>query len=186
MSQYLTRDRLRIVGAGMATFGPWAEFGVATGLSAKQFLSVMPQDHMLYLFDSFKGIPEAWDKGNSIKPKGWFACTIPTFDDDRAVIVEGLFEDTLPFDFGGPLGLCHIDSDLYSSAATVLERVELIPGSVLMFDELNNEGEKPSDEGHYPNWREGEYKAFMEWRERTGLDCKWLYHSIGSVVGIVE
>lgn len=179
---FVSRETLRHKAASLATFGPWAEFGVAQGASARQFLDAMPDDETLYLFDSWQGLPEPWDKGNKIMPKGMFAGSVPRFTDPRAVIVQGYFEDTLPYDFGGPLGLCHIDSDLYSSAATVLERVELVPGSVLIFDELNNTG---TDKDHYPNWRDGEYKAFQEWRERTGLDCEFQYTSIGSVCGVV-
>ena len=135
--------------------GPvWAEFGVMLGRSARYFLSKLPNDGELYLFDSFDGIPEQWGKN----PKGWFSLKavnvpIPVFDDSRVNLIEGWFEDTLPvdeiFDF------VHIDSDLYSSAKTVLESINVRPGTIILFDELYN----------FPDWENGEYKALSEWHK---------------------
>jgi predicted O-methyltransferase YrrM len=57
-----------------------------------------------------------------------------------------------------PIGLVHIDTDTYTPAAHVLEIVAplLVPGSIIVFDELIG----------YPNWREHEYKALNEWLPR--------------------
>jgi hypothetical protein len=126
----------------------WAEFGVFKGMSARYFLSRLPKDGRMYLFDSFEGLPEEWGS----HPVGYFFVDkIPQFNDDRAIIKKGWFEDTLPLD--EPLGLVNIDCDLYSSAKTVLGGINVVPGSVILFDELWG----------YDGWRDDEYRALMEW-----------------------
>ena len=135
----------------------WAELGVETGRSAYFLSQYLPANGRFFLFDSFQGLPENWALSQqSISPKGKFACEVPVFKDERLVVVPGWFEDTLPHaEMSGPLGLIHIDSDLYSSCKTALERLDeqIVPGTVILFDEFWG----------YPNWREGEYKALTEW-----------------------
>jgi hypothetical protein len=162
-----------------ATSGVWAEFGTASGISARHLLIVLPTDGTLYVHDSWQGLPEDWDKGDKVLRSGTFSGPVPKFLDDRVVIRCGLFKDTLPFDFG-PLGLVHIDCDLYRSACTVLMGANdyIVNGTVLMFDEITS--------FKYRNWRQGEYKALCEWREVTGKRILWVAHSIGSAFGIVK
>ena len=138
--------------AGLAKGPIWAEFGVKLGTSARYFLKKLPDDGRFYLFDSFEGLPEDWGKHT----KGWFNVKesefeIPTFEDDRVEMIEGWFEDTLPIDV--TFDFVHIDSDLYSSAKTVLDRINVRPGTIILFDELHG----------YDGWEDNEYKALMEW-----------------------
>jgi len=172
------RHELRRRAGRMATGNTWAEFGTAGGGTARTLLSVLRKDGILYLHDTWEGLPAPWDKGNQIKPTGAFRCSQPTDLDSRAVIRRGLFADTLPYDFG-PLGLIHIDCDLYESARDVLFGCDasLVAGTVILFDELSNIG--------YPNWRNGEYRALCEWREATGKRVRWVAASVGSAFGIV-
>ena len=147
-----------------AVSSTWAEFGVELGRSAFFLSHYLPKDGKFFLFDSFEGLPEDWALSyKNVRPGELWACEPPTFEDPRMVVVEGWFDDTLPHAaMTGPLGLVHIDSDLYSSAKTVLERIDsqIVPGTIILFDELWG----------YPNWAEGEYKALMEWgREFTYL-----------------
>lgn len=176
--------------AGIAHAGEvslnWAEFGVADGRSCQYWLQGLPPLARLYAFDSWQGLPEPWDKGNRVMLAGTFAGAVPKFllADRRVDVVVGFVEDTLPFDFGEPLQFCHIDTDLYSSAATILERIDdyLVDGTVLMFDEIwDNAGG-----GHYPNWREGEYKAYREWMERSGKRVEWFLQTVGGSAGHVR
>jgi len=171
------RHELRRKAGRSATSFTWAEFGTASGGSAVDLLSVLPPDGHLFLHDTWEGLPAPWDKGNKIMPAGTFRCAPPTLP--RTTIRRGLFAETLPFDFG-PLGLVHVDCDLYASARDVLFGCDanMVAGTVLMFDEFSDIG--------YPKWREGEYKALCEWREATGKRVRWLGASIGSVFGIVE
>lgn len=163
--------------------GPWAEFGVASGRSAQHFLELMPAAGRLFAFDSWRGLPEPWDKGTKVMPVGTFAGNIPDFltRTRRATPVVGLFEDTLPYEFPGPIALCHIDSDIYSAAATVLTHVDpyLAEGTVIIFDEIWNDGT-------YPTWEQGEYRALCEWRERTGKSVEWFCKTVGGAAGIVS
>jgi hypothetical protein len=133
----------------------WAEFGVWKGASAFFFLRNLPEDGRLFLFDSFEGLPEFWNDN----PPGAFACDIPDFNDPRVIIKKGWFEDTLPvqevFDF------VHIDCDLYSSTKTVLDRIDVRKGTIILFDELW--GYRSGLMFENTKWRDNEYKALMEW-----------------------
>jgi len=142
--------------------GNWAEFGVERGDSAHFLSNFLPENSTFYLFDSWQGLPEEWVLAeNYIRASGQPASPMPSFKDPRLVVVPGWFEDTLPKDMG-PLAFVHIDCDLYSSTKTVLERTnhQIFPGTIMLFDELWG----------YPNWREHEYKALVEW----GRPFEWL------------
>ena len=171
------RHELRRMAGRMATSYQWAEFGTASGGSAMDLLEVLPASGHLFLHDSWEGLPAPWDKGNKVMPAGTFRCAPPKLD--RTTIRRGLFSSTLPYDFG-PLGLVHVDCDLYESARDVLFLCDanIVNGTVLLFDELSDIG--------YPKWREGEYKALCEWREATGKRLNWVAASIGSCFGVVE
>jgi hypothetical protein len=83
--------------------------------------------------------------------------------------VQGWFSDTLPAfneKLNGPIAFLHIDSDLYSSANCALNVFELriVPGTILLFDELYN----------YPNAENHEWKALQEFLVRTGLKAEYL------------
>lgn len=171
------RHELRRCAGRMARGNIWAEFGTAMGGSARDLLEVLPDGGHLYLHDTWEGLPKAWDKGNKIMPAGTFRCSPPILP--RTTLRRGLFAETLPFDFG-PLGLVHIDGDLYESARDVLFGCNdnIISGTVLMFDELSNFG--------YPNWKNGEYRALCEWRDEMKRQVKWVAASVGSVFGLVE
>jgi hypothetical protein len=127
----------------------WAEFGVQDGFSARFIQRFLPEDGKFYLFDSFEGLPEYWYAKKDIGHRK--AARIPTFPDPRIEIVQGWFKDTLPLD--DVLGFVHIDSDLYSSAKEVLAGINVIPGTIILFDELWG----------YAAWKDHEYKALMEW-----------------------
>lgn len=172
------RHELRRWAGRAATFPTWAEFGTAAGTSARDLLSVLPDGGVLYLHDSWEGLPTPWDKGEKVLPIGMFRCPVPSFSDPRVVIRKGLFSKTLPHAFG-PLGLVHVDCDLYASARDVLFGCDssIVDGTVLLFDELSDI--------KYRNWRDGEYRALCEWREATGKRVEWIGASIGSAFGVV-
>jgi hypothetical protein len=69
-----------------------------------------------------------------------------------------------------PVALLHIDSDLYSSAHTVLFGLapRLRAGSTIVFDEFLN----------YPGWRQHEYRAFTEFVD--AFDVEFRYFSFAS------
>ncbi len=136
--------------------GDWAEFGVARGASAQILLGYLPAMANFYLFDSYQGLPEPWPHCNC--RQGKFACSPPEFSDKRVGLVTGLFEDTtkgIEAQIHGPFSLIHIDSDLYSSAITVLTNVNplIVTSTIIIFDEIWG----------YDTWRDDEYRALMEW-----------------------
>lgn len=135
----------------------WAvEFGVYTGYSLGIIAAHMP----VIGFDSFEGLPEDWREGF---PKGKFATRGASINEivPRSMIVPGWFEDTLPTFPFPPLGLVHIDCDLYSSTVTALDAVtdHVSVGTVLVFDEFHS----------YPGAENHEEKAFNEWLRGTGF-----------------
>ena len=60
----------------------------------------------------------------------------------------------------------HIDCDLYSATKTILDTLGhmLQPGCIIVFDEYFN----------YPDWRNGEYKAFMKYAANSGRSFEYI------------
>ena len=146
------------------TQGYVLEFGVGRGISLRILRMMTTQQ--IHGFDSFAGLPEEWvmsddyiveagdfryDKPqqfeNVLFHKGWFADTIP------------VWKETYP----AKISFMHIDSDLYSSANTVLTELNerIVPGTIIVFDDMYGTE-------RYQNWEQGEYKAFNEWKENYG------------------
>lgn len=81
---------------------------------------------------------------------------------DGVVLVKGWFSDTVPkwlSETEGEIAFIHIDSDLYESAKEILALLNerIVPGTVIVFDELCDFDQT------YPNWKQGEWKALLEW-----------------------
>ncbi|QTH42270.1 class I SAM-dependent methyltransferase [Cohnella sp. LGH] len=145
--------------------GLYLEFGVFKGESLNQIASLVPTE-VVYGFDSFEGLPEDWYPGFE---KGIFA--VPHLPNVRPNIqlVKGWYDETLPKFLENNDQKCtfiHIDCDLYSSTRTVFNELKdrIVSGTIIVFDEYFN----------YPNWKNGEYKAFMEFIEETGFKFEYL------------
>jgi hypothetical protein len=142
------------------------EFGVATGRTLNHFARLIP-NKTIFGFDGFEGLPENW---TSRMPKGFFARSVLPRVRDNCELIVGWFENTLPqfvkVSKGAPVALLHIDSDLYSSAVTVLTNLEkqIVPGTVIVFDEYLN----------YPGWQLDEFKAWQEFVARTGTKYEYI------------
>ena len=140
----------------------WAiEFGVYSGYS----LNLIAQHMPVIGLDSFEGLPEDWREGF---PKGTFD-RIADWDIPpsplNAMIVPGLFENSVPVlqRWGlPPLGLVHIDCDLYSSTVTALDGAGhgIVPGAIIVFDEFHG----------YDGWQQHEAKAFDEWTTKYRVE----------------
>ncbi len=143
------------------------EFGVWAGRSLR-VIAEARGGREVYGFDSFQSAPEddRWDV-----TAGTFALDdLPVIA--GAQIVVGRFADTLPgflAEHPGRVDFVHIDSDLYSSAVTVLDAVgpRLGAGSVVIFDEYFN----------YPGWEQHEHRAWREWLERTGTTAEYVAYT---------
>ena len=145
--------------------GHWMEFGVREGTTIEQFLKYHPDAH-IHGFDSWEGLPEDWNVGNKIYKAGDMAVPMPVFD-NRVELWKGWFQDTIdPWKekYKGNIQLLHVDGDLYSSATTVLTKLNdrIVPGTVIIFDEISNWRLA----GKMSEWCNGEWLALQQWMEK--------------------
>lgn len=148
--------------------GQWLEFGVASGHSIRRIAKIAPK---VYGFDSFKGLPEAWNKHH---PIGTFAQNEPPKVPNNVELIVGLFQDTLPKFKKEIVAFLHMDADLYSSTIFVLEQLNdfIIPGTIILFDEY-------FDPKH-------EKKATEEWISKYKRSIKHLATNNDQLVVVVN
>jgi hypothetical protein len=144
------------------------EFGVATGRTINHIARLRPED-IVHGFDSFEGLPENW---TSRMPKGFFARKSYPKVAFNCRLHVGWFDQTLPTfitNYAAPIQLLHVDCDLYSSTEYLLKRLknQIVPGTVIIFDEYMN----------YPGWQSDEFAA---WREFV-RNYDFQYEYIGRV-----
>ena len=151
------------------------EFGVFTGNTINHIASIV--SGIVYGFDSFEGLPERWRDGYT---KGTFKVTALPKVRSNVTLIKGWFDQTLPpflQQHKEPIGLLHIDCDLYSSTKIIFDLLapQIRPGCVIVFDEYFN----------YPGWEEGEYKAFQEYLAMAGLGYDYIgYNCINEQVAV--
>lgn len=134
--------------------GLFMEFGVRSGRTVNHVARRRPKA-TVHGFDSFEGLPEAWT-GWTMDRGAFGGEGIPQVESNVRLHV-GWFDATLPAfleDHPGDVAFVHIDSDIYSSARTILSELapRFRPGSVIVFNEYFN----------YPNWKEHEFRAWQE------------------------
>ncbi len=149
----------------------YLEFGVWKGASLKTWTDIHPQPgSRFYGFDSFEGLPEAWNHFSAPTVRGAFDLggAVPQFPDSRVKLLKGWFQETLrDFLATTPLThplVIHNDSDLHSSTLYVLSTLDpfIQSGDILIFDEYSS----PSNE--FLAWEQ--YKrAFMRQAKCIGL-----------------
>jgi hypothetical protein len=161
---------LRDACQSVAITGEVLEFGVMEGRTLKILSEEFPEQEV-HGFDSFEGLPEDWIHDN---PAGTFSTggALPKDLPGNARLHVGMFTETIAAfreESDRPIALLHIDSDIYSSARTVLFSLadRLRVGSIVVFDEFLN----------YPGWRSHEYKAFMEFTEAWSVKFRYLSFS---------
>lgn len=120
--------------------GGWAEVGVYKGGSAvKLAAAAREQGRMLWLFDTFTGIPcrHALDSHHKI---GDFADTsveaVRELIPDAAIVV-GDCRTTLADTDTGPLAFVHVDCDQYESVLACIQQLvpRMVRGGVMWFDD---------------------------------------------------
>ncbi|WP_308251877.1 class I SAM-dependent methyltransferase [Pseudonocardia sp. KRD291] len=157
---------------GLAPNGGMAlEFGVYTGGTLRA-IAQHRVDGRVYGFDSFTGLPELWRSGFGT---GAFDDLDGLPDVPGAELVVGLFSDTVHGFLDahpGPVDFLHVDSDLYSSAATVLDAVgpRLRPGSIVLFDEFLN----------FPEWEQHEARAWWEYADKHDLGFRYVCYTLNN------
>jgi hypothetical protein len=141
-----------------------AEFGVRRGTSIRVLAGETQET--VHGFDSFVGLPEPWVKADAgVLTTGGELPEVPA----NVTLHAGWFEDSLPPFLAahpGELRFANIDSDIYSSARTVLWALadRIRPGTILLFDELVGNR----------SWRQDEYKALTEYAAEFGVEWEVL------------
>ena len=146
--------------------GLYLEFGVRSGQTIN-LVARANRGRTIWGFDSFEGLPEAWT-GWSFDRGAFGGEGLPTVEPNVELVV-GWFDDTLPSfldDHDGVVAFVHIDSDIYSSAKTVLDNLgpQLQAGTVIVFNEYFN----------YPNWKQHEFRAWQEHCAEHGVEYDYL------------
>ncbi len=158
--------------------GDIAEFGCQTGRTATAISAAMKlirADKTLFLFDSFKGLPESthetdrenehvksgvWGRGElkGISPNQLRKKCRRYLPDESIKIYEGWFSDSLPkVPAETKFSMLHIDCDLYQSTMDVLEHVfrtkSISEGAIFLFDDWDC------------NWASNEHGERRAWLE---------------------
>lgn len=149
------------------------EFGVWRGES----LTWLAQNSLqvVHGFDTFTGLQEDWAGAH---PKGHFAVNSLPKVPSNAKLVVGRAQETLPKflqEHKEDIRLVHFDMDTYQSTLDVLRllRPRLVPGSVIVFDELMG----------YSMWQQGEYRAWSEFVEEAQVSYRY-FATTGVQAGI--
>ena len=155
--------------------GLFCEFGVFSGTTIN-YVANQCVERTVFGFDSFEGIPEAWN----FLPKGAFKVDNLPKVRKNVVLVKGWFDESIdPFlkQHSENLLYLHIDSDLYSSAKTIFNSfaTRIKKGTIIVFDEYFN----------YPDWESGEFRAFQEFISSTEHEYKYIgYCKFGEQVAV--
>lgn len=125
----------------------YLEFGVYYGYTMRLCSKLMQNPNcQLHGFDSFHGLPEAWNArygAGSMSMNG----LMPAFDDPRIHLYKGWFENILPY-YNPPdhdIMFINCDADLFTSTSIILEHINkwLKPNDLIYFDEFHhNAGER--------------------------------------------
>lgn len=146
--------------------GLFLEFGVRSGGTINHIARRHPKQ-TVYGFDSFEGLPEPW-AGYTLDAGAFSGEGMPSVASNVELHV-GWFDDTLPpflESHAGDVAFVHIDSDIYSSAKTILDNLtpRVRPGTIIVFNEYFN----------YPNWKQHEFKAFQEFCATNRVEYRYL------------
>jgi predicted O-methyltransferase YrrM len=158
--------------------GLFLEFGVYKGNSINRLAQIKP-NVTFYGFDSFVGLPEHWRPGSRKRAFSRDGELPPVRANVK--LIRGFFADTLPTFVAAhaskTISFMYVDCDLYSSTKTIFAetRALLAPGTIIVFDEYFNA----------PEWREEEYKAFMEFIAESKTSFEYIgYIRTGSQVAV--
>ncbi len=165
------RERLwEYVAAQKLNDGLCAEFGVNEAWSLN-FLGRLlgRQGRTIYGFDSFEGLKEDWRGTDFAKGDFDRRGAVPKNVESNVVLVKGWFDAVLPAFLAAnaaAFALVHFDADTYESTQLVLSLIgeRIKAGTILMFDEYLG----------FPNWQNGEFRAWREFAEQHGLRFHYL------------
>ncbi|MBM3468027.1 MAG: class I SAM-dependent methyltransferase [Alphaproteobacteria bacterium] len=153
--------------------GMFIETGTCTGKTIN-FIAGLNPHRLVYGFDSFEGLPEAWIRKDMVFQKGTFA-----FKKDAPFpavlqnvrLYKGWFKDALPVFKAKilkktPIAFLHVDCAIYSSTRDVLTILgdNIVDGTIIVFDELYN----------YPGYENHEWKALQEFLKEKHYRVEFL------------
>jgi hypothetical protein len=144
------------------------EFGVFQGKAINHIAKTLPHK-TIYGFDSFTGLPEDWMGLDYAKGSFNLKGVVPAVE-SNVELVKGYFNESLPLwvkNNKQPFSFLIIDSDLYSSARTILDTLgtnQIVSGTIILFDEYF---------GHV-GWRNNEFKAWQEFVKKHKIKYKYL------------
>lgn len=148
------------------------EFGVWTGISAN-FIAKKIAPKILHAFDSFKGLEVKW---NGLDERFFVVDKSELVFEKNVDLHPGYFIATIPdlYSLNSSISFINIDCDLYESTKTVLFDLNNLVkvGTIIYFDELYN----------YPEYKEHEYKALLEWCDKKDRDYKIIAYN--DVMGV--
>ncbi len=154
----------------LTIMGLVCEFGVHSGASINFFANTLaPMAGLtIYGFDSFEGIKEPWYGTQAGKNAMNMNGELPKVR-DNIVLIKGWFVETIPVflqNHSDNMAFIHIDSDTYNSANTILQlcHKRIVPGTIICFD----------DYLAYPNWQNGEFKAWQEFVAQYKVKYEYL------------
>jgi hypothetical protein len=124
-------------------------------------------------FDSFVGLQEDWTGNQFLTGAFSRKGKVPNVPGNLS-LYKGWFKDSLP-DFlwvnNDKISFIHFDADTFESTLDVLimlkERLRI--GTVIVFDEYFA----------YPNWENGEFKAWKEFTEANKIQYRYLAFATG-------
>lgn len=150
--------------------GLYLEFGVYKAVSVNYFSAKLPKV-IFHGFDSFIGLQEDWKGTKSAKGRFDVKRILPKVN-ANVELYSGWFDETLtPFleENNQNISFLHIDSDTYEAARFVLSKIKsrLQKGTIIIFDEFIG----------YPNWQNGEFKAWNEFVEKEKIEYEFLAFS---------
>ena len=164
---YTQRELMAYAINEVAIDGCFTEFGVFKG-GTMRFMAKRLPHRQFHGFDSFEGLPEAWDGfdlGKGAFSVGGKLPKVPS----NVKLHKGFFDASLPVwkaAYPDKIAFMHIDCDIYSSTKTLLEELadRLQVGTVIQFDEYFN----------YPNWEAHEFKAWQEFVKARNITYRYV------------
>ena len=161
------------------------EFGSYRGSSSKHL--ALYTDKTVYGFDSFEGLPNDWnlDTGKKVLKAGHFTLegNIPKPKRKNIKFIKGWFDETLPpflEKHKENISVLHVDCDIYESTKIVLDLIKdrLVPGTVIIWDEIIGNMINEPNRPKYENYPEGEMKCWYELCQEKGWELNKDYKYI--------
>ncbi|NLZ16300.1 MAG: class I SAM-dependent methyltransferase [Desulfobulbaceae bacterium] len=157
--------------------GLYLEFGVFKGESIRYIAKNNP-GKQIHGFDSFQGLPEQW----AHNPEGAFTThgkmpKVPA----NVKLWKGYFEDSLPGwckQYSDSIAFLHIDCDLRSSTATILECLtgRIHPGTVIVLDDYFN----------FPGWEEDGHAVLTDFLGKNNLSAEYIGYGFKELAIIIR